>query len=100
MFLLGDQPLLESETIDYLLEQFWSSDKDICVPAHRGKRGNPTIFSQRFYQQLSQIKGDIGARNIIQSFPEHVLQVDIYNPLFFFDIDTPADFNKLTSLIS
>lgn len=100
MFLLGDQPMLKSETIDFLLDQFWSSDKDICVPAHRGKRRNPAIFSQRFYQQLLQIKGDIGARNIIQSFPDHVLQVDIDNPLFFFDIDTPDDFNKLTSLIS
>ena len=100
MFLLGDQPMVKSETIDFFLNQFWSSDKDICVPVHRGKKGNPTIFSQRFYQQLSQIEGDIGARNIIQSFPDQVLQVDIDNPLFFFDIDTPEDFNKLTSLIS
>ena len=100
MFLLGDQPMLESKTIDYLLDQFWSSDKDICVPVHRGKRGNPAVFSRRFYRQLSQIEGDIGARNIIQSFPDQVLQVDIDNPLFFFDIDTPEDFNKLTSLIS
>ena len=100
MFLVSDQPMLESKTIDYHLDQFWSSDKDICVPAHQGKRGNPTIFSQKFYSQLQQIQGDMGGRKIIQSHPEFVLQIDIDNPLFFFDIDTPADFNKLTPLIS
>jgi molybdenum cofactor cytidylyltransferase len=100
MFLVGDQPMVKSETINFLLDQFWSSDKDICVPAHRGKRGNPTIFSQKFYCQLQQIRGDMGGRKIIQSYPEFVLQIDIDNPLFFFDIDTPDDFNKLTPLIS
>jgi molybdenum cofactor cytidylyltransferase len=99
MFLLGDQPMLKSETIDYLLDQFWSSDKDICVPAHRGERGNPTIFSQRFYQQLSQIKGDIGAREIIKNHPEHILDVELENPQCLIDVDTENDFKKLQSLL-
>lgn len=95
MFLLGDQPLLESETIDYLLEQFWSSDKDICVPAHRGKRGNPTIFSQKFYDQLLKLKGDRGGRNIIECHPDRVLEVEIENIDCFFDVDTPKDFEMI-----
>lgn len=100
MFLLADQPMVDIKTINDLLEKFWASNKDICVPIYRGNRGNPTIFSKKFYDQLSQIKGDMGAREIIQSHPDLVLQVVIDNPLFFFDIDTPADFHKLNSLIS
>ncbi|UCE53092.1 MAG: nucleotidyltransferase family protein [Desulfobacterales bacterium] len=99
MFLLADQPLVDKKTINDLLDKFWDSDKDICAPTHRGKRGNPTILSKIFYDQLSQIKGDMGARKIIQSHPDLVLQIEIDNPLFFLDIDTPADFHKLNSLI-
>ncbi len=99
MFLLGDQPMLESETIDYLLEQFWSSDKDICVPAYLGKRGNPAIFSKRLYNQLLQIKGDIGAREIIKTQPENVLDVEVQNPRCLIDVDTENDFEKLQSLL-
>jgi molybdenum cofactor cytidylyltransferase len=99
MFLLGDQPLLESETIDFLLEQFWSSNKDICVPAHRGKRGNPTIFGQKFYSQLQKIQGDMGGRNIIERHPDRVLEVEIDNIDCFFDIDTEKDYEKLKILL-
>jgi molybdenum cofactor cytidylyltransferase len=99
MFLLGDQPMLDSETIDMLLEQFWLSDKDICVPIFEGKRGNPAIFSQKFYDHLAKITGDIGARNIIRNHPENVLESEIKNLLCFMDIDTQGDFDKLVELL-
>jgi len=75
MFLLGDQPMVDSRMINHLLDKFWKSDKDICVPTFQEKRGNPVIFSQNFYNQLQSIKGDIGARNIIKKHPEYVLYV-------------------------
>jgi len=99
MFLLGDQPMLDSDTIDMLLEQFWSSGKDICVPVFEGKRGNPVIFSHKFYDQLVNITGDIGARKIIQNHPHCILEFEIKNPLCFIDIDTQSDFDKLVELL-
>ncbi|MGD9182034.1 MAG: nucleotidyltransferase family protein [Desulfobacterales bacterium] len=95
IFLLGDQPMLNSGTINTLLERFWSADKDICVPAYRGQRKNPVIFGRRFYGQLMDIKGDIGARQLIDDNPEQVFVVEIDDPLCFFDIDTPQDFDNL-----
>jgi molybdenum cofactor cytidylyltransferase len=75
MFLLGDQPMLNTATINILLERFWTDDKDICVPIYRGKRKTPAIFSRRFYTQ--------------------VLAVEMDNPICFFDIDTQQDFESL-----
>ena len=77
MFLLGDQPMVDSRMINHLLDRFWKSDKDICVPTFQGKRGNPTIFSKNLYNQLLGIKGDVGARNIIRVHPECVLHVEM-----------------------
>ncbi len=99
MFLLGDQPMLDSETIDRLLEHFWSSDKDIGVPVFEGRRGNPVIFSQKFYDHISEITGDIGARDIIRNHTEHVLKVEISNPLCFMDIDTQSDYDQLVEIL-
>ena len=98
MFLLGDQPMLKTATIDFLLDRFWSSDKDICVPVHDGKRGNPTIFSQEFYSQLLKIKGDRGGRTIIEGYPDRVLEVEIDDRECFFDIDTQKDFEKIKDI--
>lgn len=99
MFFLGDQPLLQSGTIDYLLESFWNSEMDICVPAYRGKRGNPTIFSRTLYPRLMAITGDIGARDIILENPALVLSVEIDDPLVFADIDSQEDFEKIQDLL-
>ena len=99
MFLLGDQPLLDSETIDILLDQFWSSDKDICVPVLKGKRGNPVIISYPFYDQLAEITGDIGARNIIKNHFDHIKEIEIKNPLCFMDVDTQSDYDRLVEIL-
>ncbi len=95
MFLLGDQPRLQSGTIDYLLTRFWNSEKNICVPVYRGVRGNPTIFSRAMYCKLMTVQGDFGARNIISENPERVLSVELDDPAEFTDIDTPADLVKI-----
>jgi molybdenum cofactor cytidylyltransferase len=95
MFLRGDQPMLSATTINTLLEKFWAASKDICVPTYSGKRGTPTLFSRRFYTPLMNLKGDIGARQLIDENPDHVLTVEIDDPLCFFDIDTQQDFEKL-----
>lgn len=95
MFLLADQPMVDTATIDVLLQSFWSANKDICVPMFQGKRGNPCIFSQKFYRQIMELKGDTGARQLIDANPDRVLSVKIRQPLCFFDIDTEEDFEKL-----
>jgi molybdenum cofactor cytidylyltransferase len=100
IFLLGDQPMLNSATINTLLEKFWSTEKDICVPTYRGKRKNPTVFGRRFYRHLMHIKGDMGARQLIDANPDQVQPVEMQDPLCFFDVDTPKDFKQLTDLIS
>ena len=95
MFLLGDQPMLNAKTINVLLEGFWADEKDICVPIYRGKRKTPAIFRRRLYTQLMSIKGDIGARQLIDVNPDQVLAVEIENPICFFDVDTRQDFERL-----
>ena len=95
MFLLGDQPMLNAATINILLERFWTDDKDICVPIYRGKRKTPAIFSRQFYNQLMDIQGDTGARQLIDGNPDRVLAVEVDNPICFFDIDTEQDFENL-----
>lgn len=100
MFLLGDQPMLDSNTIDLLLDQFKDSGKDICAPVYQGKRGNPVIFSRNMYTALKSIKGDTGARTIIRENPDRVHLVEIDNPLCFFDIDTQQDYRAIKKIIS
>ena len=99
MYLLADQPLINSNTIDLLLERFHGSRKRICVPVFEGQRGTPTIFKRSKYEKIMMLDGDIGARDIIAENAEHVLYVKINDPLCFFDIDSPEDLKRLQGLM-
>ena len=98
MFLLGDQPLVDADAINYLLRSFWSSDKNICVPVQGARRGNPACFGRRFYEQILRLQGDKGAREIIARHPDEVLSVEIDSPSFFLDIDCAADLERFQAL--
>ena len=99
MYLLADQPMIYSSTIDFLLDQFHNSDKDICVPVFKGQRGNPAIFKRPIYEKIMMIEGDMGARHIIRECAESVLSVDIQDPLCFVDIDSQKDLENLLTLL-
>ena len=95
MFLLGDQPMLNTSSINVLLEKFWSGEKDICVPTYRGKRKTPAIFRRCFYTRLMDLEGDMGARRLIDDHPDRVLAVEMEDPIRFVDVDTRQDFERL-----
>ena len=99
MYLLGDQPMINSNTINHLLGQVRESEKDIWVPVFEGKRGNPTIFKRPIYEEIMMIDGDIGARSIIGKKVQRVLYAEIKDPLCFFDIDSPEDLKNLLPLL-
>ena len=91
MIILGDYPYLKTDTINSILNRFRSSDKDICVPVHKGKRGLPVCIGRRFYTDIFNVKGDIGAREIINDNPGDVLYVEVNDPGCVHDIDREAD---------
>ncbi|MDM8541204.1 nucleotidyltransferase family protein [Desulfococcaceae bacterium HSG9] len=99
MFLLADQPLADAGLINLLLENFEASDKGICVPVYKEKRGNPTIFSRHYYDRLMMIKGDRGGRRLIKAHTKDVLEVQVCAPACFEDIDTLSDVAKIQRLI-
>ena len=97
MFLLGDQPLVDADLIDLLLARFAESEKPICVPTHRGVRGNPVLFASDFYPAILDLTGDRGARDLIAAHPDRVLAVEIPDPHVFLDIDRREDVEKIAA---
>jgi molybdenum cofactor cytidylyltransferase len=87
---LGDMPLVDADLLDRLIAQF-SPDRGalIAVPVSEGRRGNPVLWSRRFFPELMTLEGDVGARNVILRHPEAVSEVVVEGNSAFLDIDTP-----------
>jgi len=94
MLALGDQPLVDSQTINQLIEEFYNHDKGIVVPTYHGKRGHPVIFAIKYKQKLLGLTGDIGGREVIKDHPDDILEVAVDSESVISDIDTRADYQS------
>lgn len=92
MLVLADQPLIESNILIKLLEAFFSHDRGIIVPVYQGRRGHPVIFDMKSKNELMGLKGDVGAREVVNRHPGDVLEVPVDAPGIHADIDTEADY--------
>ena len=93
MLALADQPFIDSQTINCLVESFGAHDKGIVLPIYQGKRGHPVILSIKYKEELLSLKGDIGGREIIHRYPDDVLEVPVNCEGICVDIDTVDTYN-------
>ncbi len=97
---LGDMPQVDHQLIDKLLAAF---DPErgalVVVPTFDGRRGNPVVWSRRFFHDLMAIQGDIGARHLIGSYAEAVVEVPVAGEAALTDVDTPESFSAVKAEI-
>jgi molybdenum cofactor cytidylyltransferase len=93
---LGDMPQVGAELIDRLIGAF---DPErgalVVVPTIAGQRGNPVVWSRRFFPELMALDGDVGARHLIVRYPEAVAEVALADTAALTDVDTPEALHKL-----
>jgi len=87
---LCDRPRSDARLGDSLIEAF-APDRGhlIAVPVSDSRRGNPVLWSRRFFGELMKLDGDIGARNLIAAHAEAVVEVQVEGRGAFLDVDTP-----------
>jgi len=87
---LGDMPQVDAALIDRLIAAFDPERSALAVvPTIEGKRGNPVLWSRRFFPELMAIEGDVGARHLIGLYGEAVVEVPLTGKAALVDIDTP-----------
>jgi molybdenum cofactor cytidylyltransferase len=97
---LGDMPQVDAALIDRLISAF---DPDrgalVVVPSIDGRRGNPVVWSRRFFHDLMSIQGDIGARHLIGNYAEAVVEVPVAGAAALTDVDTPESLSAVKAEI-
>jgi CTP:molybdopterin cytidylyltransferase MocA len=98
MVLLGDQPLVGSRTVATLLRAWRREGSRPAVAVAQGEDGwsPPVVLARAMWPQLRALKGDAGARQVLQGRPE-LLDI-VPAPGRADDIDTPDDYAKIVRL--
>lgn len=95
IILLGDMPFVRPETIDRLLDVFsLPSFQGIAAPIYQGRRGNPVLWSRRFFQEILALEGDRGAKLLLTKYAGLIYELEVDDPGVHIDIDTTEDFAR------
>jgi molybdenum cofactor cytidylyltransferase len=87
---LADMPLVTAAALDRLIAAYNPLEgRAICVPTWNGKRGNPVLWDRRFFVEMAELAGDVGAKHLIGAHAELVAEVPMPDDAVLTDIDTP-----------
>ncbi len=87
---LGDQPSVTPDLVRRLVATSGRTTRPIIAPHFSGVRGHPVVFDVRLAPELLAIRGDRGARDVVDRDPDRVeiVRFDTAPPP---DVDMPED---------
>jgi len=82
-----DQPLMTSEHLQALID----AKSPIAATGYNGISGVPAFFAEKFRDELLALRGDVGAKRVIEAHPDELLTIRFAAAAL--DVDTAADYN-------
>ncbi len=94
MVALADMPVIAPTTLT-LLAACWRREDSIIVPRCAEQAGHPVIFPARFGAELIALRGDRGARAVLDAHVSEIYELITDDRGVLRDVDTPADLDTL-----
>lgn len=95
---LADQPLLTSNYLDTLIYQSKKHPSKIIATNYEKKVGVPALFPKLLFKDLSELKGDSGAKELLNDGLKAIIALEAENQTI--DVDTKDEYNQLLSKIN
>lgn len=89
-----DHPGIRPATLEALFLHARSAPDRIVVPVFEGRRGHPGVFPASRFGDLMGAPDDEGARAVLRTHANLVLEATIDDPAVVRDLDTPEDLSK------
>lgn len=94
LLVLADQPLIDSKHLNKMIQSFEVNTNQIIATSY-GKEvtGVPVLFDSLYFETLSKLTGDEGAKSILKKYQKKVIALELeFENL---DIDSKEDYNNL-----
>ena len=89
LVMLADMPAVTAGHIQQMADAFRKAGGRTVVRAvNKGKRGNPIILPRATFDAVRKLRGDVGARAIVENCGLPIIDVEI-GPAAHLDVDTP-----------
>lgn len=100
LIMLGDMPLVKASTLQALKISFTAGGcRQIIYPTCEGQQGNPVLFPARFFDDLLNLQGDRGAKELLKKHAADTVAVPVKSREVLLDCDSEEDYARILSLL-
>jgi len=89
---LVDNPFITEEVVNKIVQTFKETNNPIIVPVFDKERGHPTLFSKSLFHELLNAPEDKGARHVLYSNEDKVLELEVSGRGILIGINTEDDY--------
>lgn len=93
---LADQPLIEATYYNLLILHFSTNKERIIASKTNNRPSVPAIFDGYYFEKLSQLNNDKGAKDLLRSVPNDIFIVNAKVNLV--DVDTEATYKEICNI--
>jgi molybdenum cofactor cytidylyltransferase len=96
---LGDMPLVRAEDMQRMMAAFDVEEgRTLIAPAQGRKLGNPVLWGQEYFKSLMALEGDRGARSLLETRRDTVVEIAVEHDGIMLDADTPEALAQIRAL--
>lgn len=94
ILMVADQPFVIAALLNTLMEVNRKEQRNIVAGEYGDTFGTPVLFGKRFFPELLELTGDVGAKSLVKKYMNDAAFVPF--PKGDIDIDTMGDYTNLS----
>jgi molybdenum cofactor cytidylyltransferase len=96
LILPGDVAMIDTHSINKVIEAYNKRNSPIVVASHAGRHGHPILLSKKLFNEIELInEATFGLKSVVDRHESEVQTVEIGSENVLLDIDTPQDLKHL-----
>lgn len=93
LIMLADQPFIDVDHVSNIIKVHNENNKGITATTYKNRVGVPVIFDSNYFEELSQLSGDNGAKEILDLHINDLQSIDSKGKTL--DIDTKEEYQNI-----
>jgi molybdenum cofactor cytidylyltransferase len=96
LILPGDIAMIDTHSINLVVNEYNLGNRLIVVAAYRGKQGHPILLSKELFDEVQEIdEQGLGLKSVLKNHAADVRLVETGHEYVLRDVDTPEDLKQL-----
>lgn len=94
---LVDQPQINVDVFNRVIEEYEKNQPLIVIPTFQGRNGHPVILDLKLKGEILSMDPEQGLRHVVHAHAGETLRVDVSQEAVLIDFDLPEDYRRISN---